>query len=439
MLDIIRMVKFSQNKCSTMTISELQNECIYNGIPSHGSKKIICNRLNKHFKNKLKNSYIKVPKDCKSGKVRNPETKRCIKRYLTRYDLLQNRNEFPELGIKRSDWLTNPCFLLENLKKHLKGGWNNNNIRNMALTIPKIKKDYGYNTYIYGNNSIKLGNVIGQGSYGIVYNGFINDKKIAIKILQDNDPMEFLIETLIQNELYCGMRGNWGEGARVPKIEFICVFSSESDNEQKYMVGMESLTGNGFSSAKNSEDYGKQIIEVSQLLDKLQDKFKFMHRDLHSSNLMYKRVGNNNRLYIIDFGMSTIKVGTKWINMSSGLYRKSKRFNSSHDLRMLMVTLSNRNPYYDNKSIIKTKILIILRSIIKYVDQSISEVRHPFHITYHMYNIFDKNFTPKNIIKIMKQNVNNVGILNNIKPKKALELNKNKKYALNFKKYLSKK
>jgi predicted unusual protein kinase regulating ubiquinone biosynthesis (AarF/ABC1/UbiB family) len=251
--------------------------------------------------------------------------------------------------------------------------------------------------------------------------------------------MEFLIETLIQNELYCGMRGNWGEGARVPKIEFICVFSSESYNEQKYMVGMESLTGNGFSSAKNSEDYGKQIIEVSQLLDKLQDKFKFMHRDLHSSNLMYKRVGNNNRLYIIDFGMSTIKVGTKWINMSSGLYRKSKRFNSSHDLRMLMVTLSNRNPYYDNKSIIKTKILIILRSIIKYIDQSISEVRHPFHITYHMYNIFDKNFTPKNIIKIMKQNVNNVGILNNIKPKKALELNKNKKYALNFKKYLSKK
>jgi predicted unusual protein kinase regulating ubiquinone biosynthesis (AarF/ABC1/UbiB family) len=234
------------------------------------------------------------------------------------------------------------------------------------------------------------------------------------------------------------MKGNWGNGARVPKIEFICVFSSESDGEQKYMVGMESLTGTGFSSAKNSEDYGRQIIEVSQLLDKLQDKFKFMHRDLHSSNLMYKRVGNNNRLYIIDFGMSTIKVGTKWINMSSGLYRKSKRFNPTHDLRMLMVTLSNRNPQYDYKGITKNKILIILRSILRYIDQSISEVRHPFHITYHMYNIFDNNFTPKNIIKILQQDISNVDVLNNIKPKKALELNKNRRYVLDFKKYLSK-
>jgi predicted Ser/Thr protein kinase len=308
----------------------------------------------------------------------------------------------------------------------------------MSLTIPKIKTGYGYNRYVYGNNVIKLGNVIGQGSYGIVYDGLINDKKIAIKVLQDNDPLEFLTETLIQNELYCGMKGNWGNGARVPKIEFICVFSSESDGEQKYMVGMESLTGTGCSSAKNSEDYGKQIIEVSQLLDKLQDKFKFMHRDLHSSNLMYKRVGNNNRLYIIDFGMSTIKVGTKWINMSSGLYRKSKRFNPTHDLRMLMVTLSNRNPQYDYKGITKNKILIILRSILKYIDQSISEVRHPFHVTYYMYNIFDNNFTPKNIIKIIQQDISNVDILNNIKPKKALELNKNRRYVLDFKKYLSK-
>ena len=136
--------------------------------------------------------------------------------------------------------------------------------------------------------------------------------------------------------------------------------------------------------------------------------------------------------------MSTIKVGTKWINMSSGLYRKSKRFNSSHDLRMLMVTLSNRNPYFDSKGIIKTKILKILRSIILYVDQSIRERRHPFHITYDMYNIVDKNFTPKNIIKIIKQDISNISILNDIKPKKALGLNKNRRYVIDFKKYLSK-
>ncbi len=428
------MLKFSQSNCLTKTISELQNECIFNGIPSYGSKKIICNRLNKHFRTKPKSIHIKVPKQCKPGKVINPITNRCIKRYLTRYDLLQDKIDFPELGINRNDWLVNPCFLLNNLKKHLKGGWTNKNIWNMSLTIPKINKDYGYNRYVYGNNIIKIGNIIGEGSYGVVYNGSINNKNIAIKILQDNNPMEFLTETLIQNELYCGMKGNWGNGARVPKIEFICVFSSYSGNEQKYMVGMESLTGNGFSSSNNSRDYIQQIIEVSQLLEKLQDKFKFMHRDLHSSNLMYKRVGDKNRLYIIDFGMATIKVGTKRINMSSGLYKKSKRFNPTHDLRMLMVTLSNRKS--DRYKEVKNKILIILQSIIKYVNELINDKRHPFHITYNMYNIIDNNFKPENIIKIMKQDKKDIIVLDNIKPKKLLNLKKNLKHAKDFKKYL---
>ena len=97
-----------------------------------------------------------------------------------------------------------------------------------------------------------------------------------------------------------------------------------------------------------------------------------------------------------------------------------------------------KNQKYDYKGITKNKILIILRSILRYIDQSISEVRHPFHVTYHMYNIFDNNFTPKNIIKILQQDISNVDILNNIKPKKALELNKNRRYVLDFKKYLSK-
>ena len=309
----------------------------------------------------------------------------------------------------------------------------------MALTIPRVQQDRGYNTYVYGDNSIKIGGTIGQGSYGIVYDGSINNKKVAIKILQDNDPKEFLIETLIQNELFCGMDGNWGNGARVPKIEFICVFSSESNAEPKYMVGMEYLTGNGFSSSKNTEEYSKQIIEVSQLLQKLQDKFKFMHRDLHASNLMYKRIGDKNRLYIIDFGMATIKIGTNWINRSTGLYKKSKKFNPSHDLRMLMVTLSNRDRYYDNRNKVKLRILFILQSMLKYVDQSINEMRHPFHITYHMHNIIDNNFSPENIIKVMDQNREDIVILDDIKPKKSLYLKKNKKYVKEFKKYLSKK
>ena len=438
MLDIIRMVKFSKKECPNMSLLKLQNECIYYGIPSHGTKGEICSRLNKHLRKKTIKS-IKILKECKSGKVRDPVTKRCKKRYLTQYDLLQNRKDFPELGIRRNDWLSNPCRLLKNLKKYLKGGWTSKNIWNMALTIPRVQQDRGYNTYVYGNNSIKIGGTIGQGSYGIVYDGSINNKKVAIKILQDNDPNEFLIETLIQNELFCGMDGNWGNGARVPKIEFICVFSSESNAEPKYMVGMEYLTGNGFSSSKNTDEYSKQIMEVSQLLQKLQDKFKFMHRDLHASNLMYKRIGDKNRLYIIDFGMATIKIGTRWINRSTGLYKKSKKFNPTHDLRMLMVTLSNRDRYYDNGNKVKLRILFILQSMLKYVDQSINEMRHPFHITYHMHNIIDNNFSPENIIKVMEQDREDIVILDNIKPKKSLYLKKNKKYVKEFKKYLSKK
>ena len=41
----------------------------------------------------------------------------------------------------------------------------------------------------------------------------------------------------------------------------------------------------------------------------MQQKFKFMHRDLHRGNVMYKNIGSTSnpiyRMYIIDFGMST--------------------------------------------------------------------------------------------------------------------------------------
>jgi len=65
-------------------------------------------------------------------------------------------------------------------------------------------------------------------------------------------------------------------------------------------------------------------------------------------------------------------------------------------------------------------------------------MRHPFHITYHMYNIIDNNFSPENIIKVMGQDKEDIVILDDIKPKKSLDLKKNKKYVKEFKKYLSK-
>ena len=87
------------------------------------------------------------------------------------------------------------------------------------------------------------------------------------------------------------------------------------------------------------------FIQLCKLLELLQDKFNFHHRDLHGGNVMYKNIGTTSkpvyRWFIIDFGYSYLeKDGVKYHADAIGIYDELKKPNYAHDFRILFLYLS---------------------------------------------------------------------------------------------------
>ena len=451
---------FNTEKCLKLKVKDLQERCKSRGLPVYGTKKILCQRLKYGKIKKTKAKIVKTVRSitkkpiktirsntkisintcmkmslkqlrdiCKSrglaqyGKkeelcerIKN-NRKKHVRDFKKSYDLLQFQDQFPELGIKRGDWFNDPCYLLKNIKKRIGGEWTFSNIMKLGLTLPKlnIKKTPQPGTvFRYGGDYIKMGLQIGKGSYGIVYEGkrgykrdgkLIYNKNIAIKMLETPDINEFLNETIIHNELFCGMRGNWGKGARIPKLEFMGTY--DIVGKKYYLVGMEELEGTGLHTFKTPTTlFAKQIKSIATLLDKLQKKFQFMHRDLHTGNIMYK----GEKIYIIDFGMSTMKIGGNWINRHAGVYGPYDNFNPSHDLRMLTIVLLSDQLEYGNNPLLNNKLVQFnlfqaSKQIPRYIDSW--DKGQTFWVTYDMMHIIDDNFTPKNFINLMDKILDN--------------------------------
>jgi len=417
--NIVKSMSFNTEKCLKLKVKELQGKCKSRGLPIYGTKKKLCDRL-KHGKvlrkksvwSALPNSNLVTTKRFKN------KVKKNIKTFKKSYDILQFQDSFPELGIKRGDWFNDPCYLLKNIKKRINGEWTTSNVMKLAVTLPNVNINSKPSTgtvFRYGSDYIKIGGKLGNGSYGVVYagkrgykiDGKINyNKNIAIKVLQTPDVEEFVNETLIHNELFCGMRGNWGTGGRIPKIEFMA--SYDINGQKQFLVGMEPLDGEGFNTFRtSSKRFAKQIKSIATLLSKLQKKFKFMHRDLHTNNIMYK----GDKMYIIDFGRSTIKVGNQWINKDrmEWLFKKTKIFNPSQDLRTLsMFLLEIQMERVNGKHLIGNN--LVLWYLLKSTGELPSYVNNwrerPFWTTHPMINVIDDNFTPENIIKLMNRIIN---------------------------------
>ena len=320
---------------------------------------------------------------------------------------------YPELGFKSDDWMTDPCHVLLNMKRKLKTKvWSNSILKRLDDTIPLIERTP--DIIRYGNYSINYGEHLGSGSYGHVYSATMTDiksnrkKKIVIKDVQTNDPLEFFSESILQLELFCGMRGKFGFGARIPKIEFVSKYKSRSTGKYKYVVGMEPLDGDGwkfFDSGKFKDiEKIKGIKSIAELLIKLQKDFRFMHRDLHLGNIMYKNVSSPGnppryRFYIIDFGFSTAKFGGFRINKNNNMYDYNF-FNKTHDLRMIFASMfRNTNRIKtDYRFYMRIVIIRLLNSITFYykVDQD------PFFWdTYsQLAKYYDETFLPENIITL---------------------------------------
>lgn len=183
------------------------------------------------------------------------------------------------------------------------------------------------------------------------------------------------------------------------------------------------MDGNGFMELmKNDNESNKycidMVIQISQLLEKLQEEYKFMHKDFHAGNIMCSKIGNQYRWYIIDFGMTAVKMNGKWIHGKIDYpYNGPHTLNKTHDLRMLfcslfynMLTTLRKNNGYEKCPIIFLRILMkYMRPISNYLETSESVL---FWNTYgDVLHIKDNNLQPEevnNVFSLAKVNMNNI-------------------------------
>jgi len=173
-----------------------------------------------------------------------------------------------------------PCKVLNQLKEKIGDPkWDLSDIRTLDVTLPELKEKYtgrtakiykrratiwGGTQLFYGDNVITIKKKIGSGSNGFIrkakvtYN-YMNtnqdrtSKYIAVKFCNYDDEdgiNEFLMESMIQNEIWCDLRKHGIKTFLVPKIEFLGkVDTVEWDGlghrveKTQYVIGMEQLDG----------------------------------------------------------------------------------------------------------------------------------------------------------------------------------------------------
>ena len=294
-------------------------------------------------------------------------------------DLLKMETDLKEVGISKGSFYFDPCYFLNNFKKLINKPelikYKGKEYELLPIIYPK-NKAYREKEYITGTmksmqkfkNQMKNSYLskdinlsvcfdskcfLGEGSFGSVYKSKINDRNIVIKEpkhVGSEENNEVFEENMVQSELFCGLRGNWASGARIPKIEFMARLYMPNKN-MKIVTGIEPLDGDLFNlvrrkmSSMTHNEINKilksLLVQISELLVKLQDKYDFHHRDLHGGNIMYKKIGDTYRWYIIDFGMSYMKVGDKKYHTDYvGPYGRFTENNFSYDLRMLFPYVS---------------------------------------------------------------------------------------------------
>lgn len=363
---------------------------------------------------------LKLPKKTK---------KKISVRKSSSLNLLKIDNDYEALNINQGDFFIDPCMMLKKLKKNSNENifnFTNNNLEKLEKIIPIFNPIPGKsNHFSFGKDKLILKKQINSGAYGEIYNAEINKKKVILKIPKSKHFTfeDFFLETFIQNELFCDLRGSFGQGARIPKIEFFG--KMKVGNKTVGIIAIEPLDmdGHGFMKLmKNDRESNKHcmdmVVQISQLLTKLQEEYKFMHKDFHSGNIMCNKVGNQYRWYIIDFGMASIKLDGKWIHGKTDFpYNGPHTLNKSHDLRMLFCslfynlvkTLREDNGYQKCPIIFLRMLVKYMRPISKYLKTPESTL---FWNTYgDVVHMVDKNLIAENVYEVFslaKVNMNTI-------------------------------
>lgn len=281
---------------------------------------------------------------------------------------------------------------------------------------------------------------IGKGSFGTIF--LLNNKTVVkfpiaesikkdkygnilsripgcFKNTKDYHVTDFIEEQITNIIMYClkyDIQKTFPKYTQsIPEI-FLISKMEEVENKKNYNIGsfMEKLLPVNW-----DIPYIKIIglvLQVANILYMLQYLYKFMHRDLHLSNIMLKKNMSENKdivLYnghvlknqeylviLIDFGNTcAVLDGTKICSDSSGIYGQCEEciFNKAYDLRMFIASLYTLK----NANLIETLDYFFKRE--KFINH---EKEYPNSIkfySYYMQSIYmdDIEFYPENLIDIL--------------------------------------
>ena len=323
-----------------------------------------------------------------------------------------------------NNFILDPCKLLPEYIKRYKSKLfqktSSNIHENIEDEIPVMTRIGKTMNMEYNDTNCRLklnmGSAINSGTYGDIYSCTMNlngkSSKVVVKFLKE-DAYEFapiFFESLVQAELYCKYSSKWKlTHMRIPKIFALAMY------KQKLMLVMENLDGdllNFIDSANsNSEELFITILDLAILLKHLQKDMQYMHRDLHTGNVMFKKNGKKYIWYLIDFGFS--RLVNKNVNVDTDFQKdmyKTNTYNMSNDLRMYLVDLFET--LIETKEL-KKKFATVIRFLLPFVHccsfYASSKEKTLFHNLYEeVVKINDDNFKPNHVIESCKNPKNMV-------------------------------
>ena len=314
--------------------------------------------------------------------------------------LIHSENGLENIGIKRGDFFEDTCIVLKKLKneamdKNNSYKWDATAIAKIHHHVPYLKTstregnqfylnrridEIGSLQLYYGNKPLKVRNFIAEGGFGAIFECEYAGKSIVLKQnvgmldnattnKKENDQIiyEHYKESIIHNELFCRLRNSTSaEKAKIPKPLFMAKYSFQLNGQDISVpvLGMEKLqyslssyirmTRQQMDRKEISKEQCKTLLEnvlilsltkVCLLLEELQEKFMFVHRDLHIGNVMIDLSRSNHvSVYLIDFGYSTMMLDGVRINGDAmGIYKayteQHEENEKCHDLRLFILSL----------------------------------------------------------------------------------------------------
>ena len=192
-------------------------------------------------------------------------------------------------------------------------------------------------TYGFENEKFSVQAAFSKGEYGRMYTGTFGKRTVAIKMNLKVPVQDDINEVRLQTELYCYVKehGHLGRHiARIPEPVFAAFIPGFGR-----VLGMERVDSTMIDLVLTLRKDARirwlrdALLKLCALLAILQEKFSFMHGDLHGDNVMVR----GSDVFLIDLGMSSARVAGARV-VADRRYVKIP-FHSQLDLLTLLTAL----------------------------------------------------------------------------------------------------